>query len=526
MKLRTDTLLTLLSAIVCAMAFLWDFLAWLVFFSLVPFLYVLYRNHLHTRHLFRYSMLFAAVFHLLAMSWILKLYPMTFLGYNEIQSLVVVAGWLLFAGLLAFRMLILPFGLLCFKQDGFKRVLFTGVCWMGYEWLTELGFFGFPWFRLALPMANLPLIRQFAGIGGSIGISFVLVLINAGLAECWLQYRENRKKALGSGMIAVCSCFLLLVAGWQQVYRPQEIKQSNTLEYQLNSSKIAVIQGNISTMDKWKEDEEYALFDFYMSESEKAIQQGAKWIIWPETAIPIALNEYPEMYQTLQETALQRQVHFIVGSFERNEYRLHNALYAFPMKQVYHKQHLVPFGEALPNWMLYALPFLQDFQLANRIDAGTTNVLLSDQRVKIGSLICFESIFADLTRKQIVDGANVLLIATNDAWYQHSSEITQHKNHAILRAVESNRYVIRAANTGISMIIDPRGTVLQQLPEDEQGILYGQIELHEKETFYHQFPYLIHGICAGLLIWLRQSLQLERIKKLLTFMKFRMFHCL
>ncbi len=144
---------------------------------------------------------------------------------------------------------------------------------------------------------------------------------------------------------------------------------------------------------------------------------------------------------------------------------------------------MLPFGEAIPlAWKFRGLKKI-NFGQAN-FDPGKPTKPITSPVGKLAPLICFESIFPELSRKAVAQGADVLVNITNDGWFGDSPGPSQHADMAIYRAVENGRYLLRSANTGVSMIVDPMGRVLASLGIDEEGILVQTIREVEGQTPY------------------------------------------
>jgi len=161
------------------------------------------------------------------------------------------------------------------------------------------------------------------------------------------------------------------------------------------------------------------------------------------------------------------------------------------------KHHLVPFGEYVPSWLPWVkklVPNIADFE------QSTSGGVLSADETIFGSLICYESIFPEEARDRVAEGAEVLVVVTNDAWYGKSPAAWQHLQAARVRAVETGRYVLRAANTGISVIITPDGSITATAPWWTQAVVKGTYRLSNRVTLYQQWGDVIALLLAGALL--------------------------
>jgi apolipoprotein N-acyltransferase len=176
----------------------------------------------------------------------------------------------------------------------------------------------------------------------------------------------------------------------------------------------------------------------------------------------------------------------------------------------YGKRHLVPFGEYLPAEQILTklFPFVSNIsQFDSAMTPGGGADIMEINGVNYGGLVCFDSIFPELARKSVRAGADVLIIVTNDSWFRDSPAIYQHNAQAVLRAVENNRFVVRAANTGLSSFISPTGKILQKSEVLKREVMKGQIEIVKNKTVYTIFgdiilylSFLYTGFCAVLKI--------------------------
>jgi apolipoprotein N-acyltransferase len=164
----------------------------------------------------------------------------------------------------------------------------------------------------------------------------------------------------------------------------------------------------------------------------------------------------------------------------------------------YDKIHLVPFGEYVPFGEILKLGSLGEG--IGNFKAGGEVITLSMPRGRFGVLICFEIIFPDLCRRFVRNGANFLVTLTNDAWFGRTSAPHQHLAIATFRAVENRVFIARAANTGISALIDPRGSIVGRSGLFTEEALSGTIRLATEKTFYTRYGDVFAWICTVLSI--------------------------
>jgi apolipoprotein N-acyltransferase len=222
-------------------------------------------------------------------------------------------------------------------------------------------------------------------------------------------------------------------------------------------------------------------------------------VVWPETVITTFLNGAPQLQARFAALARSLDTTLIVGSDERSARGIYNALYFFsperPLPDVYEKRRLVPFAEYLPGRaLLGALPYAD---LISDFAVGTENAVFTAGGMQTAPLVCWESGFAGLAQTQIRAGAQLLVISTDDAWFGRTGGPYQHAQLAQLRAVETGRWVVRAASTGISGIIAPDGRYITRSGIDTEAVIAGAVGLPQPTVFSRIGP---HAIALAMLV--------------------------
>jgi len=215
-------------------------------------------------------------------------------------------------------------------------------------------------------------------------------------------------------------------------------------------------------------------------------------VVWPETAVPSVLLLDPPYLNDVKSAVAEKGVPLVTGfpHFERTDlggrHAYNSATLINPdghLSQRYDKIHLVPFSERFP--FQNVLPFLNDIDFGQSdFTPGQKYVIYDIPAGKFGILICFESLFPEISREFVKGGANFLLNITNDAWFGRSQAPLQHASMAVFRAVENRIGIGRAANTGISMFIDRHGRMLQSTELFTERVITGPIEKRRGTTFY------------------------------------------
>ena len=255
--------------------------------------------------------------------------------------------------------------------------------------------------------------------------------------------------------------------------------------------RAALIQPNVSTKIKWDPDHKDGIFDRLIRMTREA-KGPLDLVVWPETAVPSVLLRDPPYLNAVKDIATEKNVPIVTGfpHFERGEdgerHAYNSASTVSPgggVSERYDKIHLVPFSERFP--FQNVLPFI------NRVDFGQSDFTPGDRYVlyeipkgKFGVLICFESLFPEISRELVLRGADFLLNITNDAWFGKSQAALQHASMAVFRAVEHRVGIGRAANTGISMFIDRYGRMVRPTELFVEETVIGGIDVRSGTTFY------------------------------------------
>jgi len=373
--------------------------------------------------------------------------------------------------------------------------------WVGVDWLRSVLFTGFPWMDPGYALWRQSLLIQVADLVGHHGVTFLLVLVNVLLVQLFTGQLQKKRA------IAVIGPVLLLIvaSGYSSVRRQQVLDDINKAE----QVRVGVVQGNISQEMKWSKKRIHTTLEGYQEKSLSLFhEEKPLFIVWPETALPF----YPKYHAAggrVRKFVRDSRINLITGSpwfvpSEENSAkkgRYYNSALLFePSGKVvdyYFKSHLVPFGEYVP--MARLLFFIKPLvEAVGRFSRGEIDHPLSIKGAKVGVLICFESIFPDISRKWVKAGANVLTNLTNDAWYGLSSAPHHSLAMTVFRAIETRRSLVRAANTGFSGFIDPLGRLAHKSPLFQPWAKSEDVVLLNGETFYVRYGYLFGPLCFAI----------------------------
>jgi apolipoprotein N-acyltransferase len=509
-------------------------LAWI---GLVPFLRQLYQCG--PKQGFWIGLVFGWVFFYLNLLWLNQLYafnPWIVAGVPIMALIFSFFGPALF-GLLA--ALILP-------HRGWLRFFCVPALWTALEVLRAQTELAFPWLYLGHTQVNSPVMIQVCDLTGVAGVSFVIMLVNQALADSYrFILRKNETGAYRSIVPkwAVAVLSVLAVAGYGQ----WRLGLGGSSEPQASPEKpfrVAILQPAVEQQRKfasYAHDDPAVQVTIQKQMNEELLTQLKKarrscettseslpgLYVLPESALT---NDYFNLIPNLQEMVRQwavaagapiflganRVAGTVVNDRLSDDARFYNSAYLVdPEKGVdvagaYDKQRLVPFGEYAP--FLGRIPGFQQYVLQlGSFSMGDTARIFQVGGKKFGCLICFESCFPSLMRKFEASDPDWMTIITNDAWYKLSSGPRRHQTQAIFRAVETRRPIVRAANTGISCVVDPWGRVLKSLPlnEEEPTQILATVPprpawIKGKQTFYMRhgewFAWLCVAICGAALL--------------------------
>ncbi|MCX6346097.1 MAG: apolipoprotein N-acyltransferase [Armatimonadetes bacterium] len=376
--------------------------------------------------------------------------------------------------------------------------------WTAMQWMRSLGPLGFTWGSFAHLQANVPSIVQLGSVTGPWGIDFLICLFNLALANAIFPAPARRRFA----PIAAASIIALAVIAGGNLAIESAPKPKT-------GANIAIIQGDLPHEVDISPEYLTIAYRRYADMTRKASASGADIVVWPETALPVRITGAWD--SLVSDTARKNRVNCIIGGLDPSsdpyEPRSYNAALFYDRlgrkTGAYHKVHLVPYGEYVP--LRKQMPWLERYGV-RPVDVlpGKSFSVAPTEMGGVGVSICFESLFPQISRLETRNSASMLIVMTNDSWFLQTQAARGHLMMAKLRAVENRRYLIRAAGTGISAIIDPYGRSVTELDIFRSGIVSGRISPLHTFTIYTRigdtFAYacVLVALCA-LGISLRRS---------------------
>jgi apolipoprotein N-acyltransferase len=478
-----------LSGLLLAFAFPsadWNWLAWV---ALVPLLVVL--QEVPLRGAFVLGWITGVTFYLGTLYWIVYVIG----TFTPIPYAVALIPLLVLSGVLAVYHGAFAAAVVFAGRRGIEPLVFAPLCWVALEWLRSWLGIGFPWGSLGYSQYRSHNLVQIAEITGVYGLSALVVLFNVVIAAIVSRRGTTAARAAQLGVLTIVFAAVQQFGVWR-LNNLAGRDPDHTL-------RAAVIQGNIAQEHKWDPAYQDATIAAYERLSREAARGGATLIVWPESAAPFYFDQGGPLAERIRQVARDNHAWLLFGSPARENdgdgrLRLRNRAHVIAPNGdpsgFYDKVQLVPFGEYVP---LQSLLFFVDklVEGAAPFVSGDEPRALRIGPIHAGVLICYESIFPALARALVSDGAELLVNITNDAWFGPTSAPYQHLAMASLRAVENRVPVLRAANTGISAVIQPDGSMHQETELFEAAYRATELSWPAVDTVYRRFGDVFAGAC-------------------------------
>ena len=488
-------MLAIVSGILIASAFPKIGFSFVIWFSLIPLLVAL--ENASNRTAFRVGFTCGFVTYACVLYWI----NIVITKYGNLPWVVSIplylalSTWLaLFYGLAA---LVSCFG----ERVGLKKVFTLPVCWVACDFMRSFLLTGFPWAMLGHSQYRTLTLIQIADITGVYGITFMIILANV---VCYRVVRANFGAKVSypvkSAAVLLIALVITLLYGFYRL--------NGTETPSGNSLRVALIQGNISQDIKWSPEFRDQTIATYERLTRKAgREKKIDLIVWPESAVPFFFQDQPQEAERIRALARELDSYLLFGSpaYEQRNGQpvlLNSGIMIDPTGKTVargDKIHLVPFGEYVPMRSIF--PFISKIVVGiGDFSPGEYAKPLPAGKAEAGLLVCYEAIFPELAREYVNNGANILVNITNDAWFGNSSAPYQHLSIAVLRAVETRTPLIRAANTGITAIVDQNGHIRSMTNLFEETLKTGYITPGTADSFYLKTGDIVARLCVTLMI--------------------------
>ncbi len=509
--------LSILSAMLLLFAYPSFNLNFLAFFALTPILFVTYRSNL--KRTLGYGILFSFLFYSLYLFWI-----NAYLAVVGIAFVTVVFGCFFVISLMIIN--------LTSRAFPKYRVILTPFIWIAIDFVRSFGFLGFTFGSIGYTQHNFPLFIQLADIGGEPMIAFIIVLFSAGLVELIPNFfRGGSRKLKEISPYHIIPLYVSLgIIVMSLIYGAIRLREPIPDGPRM---KLSMIQGLSSPRTTWKKEKWKTLriLTNLTRESHRE-EEDLDLIVWTETAIRTSLRPnliYGSSYHVrIQRLVQEVGTHFIIGSpdnyyiqegeglnvdkldeiyptRDETEVWTNSAYFVNPQGEIigkYDKIQLTPFGEHFPlgERIRFLGKIIENFTDSAGFTPGTEYTVFTHEKMRFGVVICWEGTYGYLIRQFVRNGADFILNISNDMWSQTRAGHFQHFSITKFRAIENRIWYARAANDGVTAIIDPYGRIVRILPIKEEGYLIGEVGPRLRTTFYTRYGNILPKVSVAVLV--------------------------
>ena len=349
--------------------------------------------------------------------------------------------------------------------------------WFLYEWFRSWILTGFPWLFAGDAQLHTWL-NGWAPILSVYGLSFFTALTSAAI---YFSIKQKQPK------------YLIALLAWPIGLLLQGIQWTE----QVGELKVSAVQGNIAQEKKWLPQQRMPTINAYLEQTRK--HWDSDIILWPETAITVLKDQFQSSLDTINNEAINNKTTLISGipfRYTEGPFKgeFHNSILAIGIGGgLYHKQKLVPFGEYIPleNAIRGLLPFF-DLPMSSFKQGDKNQPLLKAEKNNklflIAPFICYEIVYPEFVA-DMAKNSDLLITISNDAWFGDSLGPKQHMAIAQMRALETQRYLLRSTNTGITALVNHKGEIVKQLPTNKRATLTAIAQARQGQT-----PFMIWGL--------------------------------
>jgi len=483
----------------------WGFLAWV---ALVRPIMIFAR--LGGKAAFRSAYLFGFLFNLFSLYWVALVTPPGMITAVAIVALYYAVVLCLFVRLHRWK-----------AAAGYVAL---PLVWVGMEYFRTLSEFAFPWSDLGYTQAHYLWVLQIVSVIGVHGLSLLIVAVNVLLAQVFRPSLSYERR-VGALFGAAATVGLVTAYGW--VVLPPHPKPG--------TFGVALLQGSVPLDVKWSPDSVDENFALYERLTASVADSAVKLFVWPETAAPCYITHAPECQAAVGRIAAESGTPHLVGTLAARmvggKMRHYNSAVQFDGQGVltaqYGKVKLVPFSEHVPyqdhlrflekDFLRKYLTFIDEggVQWWSDFYPGDSLRLFAVGDIQYAALICFEVAFPEYVRAMVRRGANFLVEITNDTWFERSVGVHMHSRVFITRAVENRSWGARAANSGLTYIVDDYGRIREGLDLYAVQVLAGKVGLLYNYSVFTRIgdvagrgSFLLTAgiICIFIALWCRQKL--------------------
>jgi apolipoprotein N-acyltransferase len=391
------------------------------------------------------------------------------------------------------------------RRAGVGAIALVPAVWMATEFARGHVLGGFPWVPLGSAAVTIVPVAQLASLVGVYGVSGFLATL-AALVALTLTSAGRSRATAAAGAVAL----LTAVAIWGSVR-----VADGRLTREGTPFTVGLVQPNVSQQDKWNRALVGDIGRRFSALTRRAVADGAQAVLWPESSTPYLFNEDPVESEAVRALVRESGVPLLFGTDEierGSPDRFYNSAFVLDptgaVAAVYRKMQLVPFGEYVPlrHLLFFVSPLVEavsDFAPGERV----TMLPLGEHMAS--TAICYEVVYPHLIREAVLNGSELLTTITNDAWYGDSSAPYQHFELAAMRAIEQGRYLARAANTGISGVVDPYGRTVVATRVFEEAVVTAEVRFLQSRTLYATIgdavPTVSLGVTLVVALWLLRT---------------------
>jgi len=452
LELDKNDLLTLASAVLFSFSYVTSPFSFFIFFAFVPLIQSV-ENSKNYKEALKVGYLVGLIVNALVFYWII---------YYKFDSYIlnIILNPIQFA----------VFAYLYYLLKAYShkiRILIFPLLWTFLEYIREFGDLALNWLNIGYTQGNYLSLIQFADISGLTGIVFWICIINVIIYN--LFFKVLRFNNTITNYVLLLLLFLI-----PYVYGRSQLNNSANNKYVL----VSYFQPNVDSKLKWNKNKYKSNINNLIKNSEKYLSGSAGLLIWPETAIPASYQKLGQNSEDIKRFVKSIKSPVLTGILFEEDLSKYDQEYNSAIlfsstdstNQIYHKIKMVPFEEVLPYQKLYdyLLPgeIIKKFYKEGTEETVFTTDLpiyinnnkINMETVKFSAVICFESSFPSFVRKFVNNGAEFLVVITNDEWFGYTTQSIQHLITSRFRAIENRKSIIHCSNAGISSFIDFNGT--------------------------------------------------------------------
>ena len=481
--ITVNIIMPLISGIATGLAYSGEKLSFLIFLSISPYIYsILIDYKLYKSFIYSISLYFTSL------CWIANITSAItdIIILRLIISIIIISALSL---LLSFFLNLPLYIFKCYKFSVFYKCVTLPFLYIFGEWLQgQFIPIAFPWVRIVNIASSFTVLIQSASVFGGLFISLIILFINSAAALIFIKIKLNRKFIYTSAVLAITITNLIYGANYLNKNKFHNAEALN----------VMIIQGNYPKETKFSSSSEDIL-NKYISMIYGSIDKDTDYILFPETAMHSDIYVKPELKTRLSDICNDYGVIILFGTQYNDDGKYYNSCMAFypdnKDSAIYLKRILVPFGEYNP-FKLFKFQFT-----STNFSPGEECSIINTEKGNIGCAICFESVFPEASVDCVKAGAEVITVLTNDSWLGERLPLYQHHTHSIIRAVETNRYILTSTNTGISSVISNRGEIKSETDYNNEAVIEDTFYMISENSIYtHLGDIIIFPSCIIIIL--------------------------